>query len=67
MVTKITFSTTIDAEVTKKFKEICREGNVNQSMLIEAFMRTYIEGEISLVARYNKEDEKMITMVRTGA
>ncbi len=45
---KQTYSVTIDSDIQKSFKTLCKNEQINQSMLIEAFMRTYVNGHIKL-------------------
>jgi len=42
------FTVTVDENLIKEFKDICKEQDIKQSMLIEAFMRSYIQGKIQI-------------------
>lgn len=53
---KQTYSVTVDDSVVTMFREMCKEENINQSMLIEAFMRTYINRHIKLELVNNKPE-----------
>lgn len=45
---KKSYTVTVDESIVSTFKEMCKEQNINQSMLIEAFMRTYTSERIKL-------------------
>lgn len=51
---KRTFSTTIDPQIVDAFKEKFKEENINQSMLIETFMKAYVNGKVELRLVNNK-------------
>ena len=42
------FTVTVEDENIIKFKEVCKKQGVQQSMLIDAFMRSYINGDIEV-------------------
>ena len=48
------YSVTVDESIVAAFREICKEQNINQSVLIEAFMRTYTNEHIKLEFVNNK-------------
>lgn len=48
------YSVTVDESIATAFREICKEQNINQSVLIEAFMRTYTNEHIKLEFVNNK-------------
>lgn len=60
-VKKKTYSVTIDIEIVEEFKARCKEQDINQSMLIEAFMRAYTNDmvELRLV-----NSNKIVTMMK---
>lgn len=45
---KKSYTVTVDESIVSAFKEMCKNQNINQSMLIEAFMRTYTNEHIKL-------------------
>jgi len=45
---KKTYSATIDVETLEVFKAKCKEKDVSQSMLIESFMRAYVNDMVEL-------------------
>ena len=51
---KKSYTVTVDEKIVVAFKDVCKEQNVNQSMLIEAFMRTYTNDHIRLELVNNK-------------
>lgn len=51
---KKSYTVTVDEEIVSAFKDVCKEQNINQSMLIEAFMRTYTNDHIRLELVNNK-------------
>ena len=51
---KKSYTVTVDEDIVGAFKDVCKEQNVNQSMLIEAFMRTYTNDHIRLELVNNK-------------
>ena len=53
---KKSYTVTVEESIVADFKEICKEQNVNQSMLIEAFMRTYTNERIKLELVNNKTE-----------
>lgn len=53
---KKSYTVTVDEEIVSAFKDVCKEQNVNQSMLIEAFMRTYTNDHIRLELVNNKTE-----------
>ncbi|MBQ4523426.1 MAG: hypothetical protein IJA10_10835 [Lachnospiraceae bacterium] len=53
---KKSYTVTVEDSIVTAFKEICKEQNVNQSMLIEAFMRTYTNDHIRLELVNNKTE-----------
>lgn len=59
-VNKRTFSTTIDPQVVDAFKEKCKEENINQSMLIETFMKAYVNGKVELRLVNNKIEDAVM-------
>lgn len=42
------FTTTIDENIQKKFKERCAEENDKMNDVLEAFMESYIDGEFTI-------------------
>lgn len=42
------FTVTVEDENIVKFKELCKKQGVQQSMLVDAFMRSYINGDIEV-------------------
>ena len=42
------FTITVEETVAKQFRDICKEQGVQQSMLVEAFMRSYVQGKIEV-------------------
>ena len=55
-VAKKSYSVTVDESIVTAFKDMCKEQNINQSMLIEAFMRTYTNDRIKLELVNNKNE-----------
>lgn len=53
---KKSYTVTVEESIVTDFKELCKEQNVNQSMLIEAFMRTYTNERIKLELVNNKTE-----------
>ena len=53
---KKSYSVTVDEAIVTAFKDMCKEQNINQSMLIEAFMRTYTNKHIKLELVNNKTE-----------
>lgn len=53
---KKSYSVTVDEDIMVSFKKVCKEQNINQSMLIEAFMRTYTNKRIKLELVNNKTE-----------
>ena len=53
---KKSYSVTVDESIVTAFKDMCKEQNINQSMLIEAFMRTYTNKHIKLELVNNKTE-----------
>lgn len=53
---KKSYSVTVDEAIVTAFKNMCKEQNINQSMLIEAFMRTYTSDRIKLELVNNKPE-----------
>lgn len=53
---KKSYTVTVDEDIVSAFKDVCKEQNVNQSMLIEAFMRTYTNERIKLELVNNKTE-----------
>lgn len=53
---KKSYTVTVDEDIVENFKSVCKEQNVNQSMLIEAFMRTYTNERIKLELVNNKTE-----------
>ena len=53
---KKSYSVTVDEAIVTTFKDMCKEQNINQSMLIEAFMRTYTNKHIKLELVNNKTE-----------
>lgn len=51
---KKSYTVTVDETIVAGFKDMCKEQNINQSMLIEAFMRTYTNEHIKLELVNNK-------------
>ena len=55
-ITKKSYTVTVDEDIVVAFKDVCKEQNINQSMLIEAFMRTYTNQRIKLELVNNKTE-----------
>ena len=53
---KKSYTVTVEESIVTDFKELCKEQNINQSMLIEAFMRTYTNERIKLELVNNKTE-----------
>ncbi|QEK12709.1 hypothetical protein FQB35_10400 [Crassaminicella thermophila] len=55
------FTTTIDEDIQKQFKEACAKNNVKMNDVLEAFMQGYIEGnfeiekEVKYILKKNKK------------
>ena len=56
---KETYTVTVDTEVKKGFRELCKEQDMNQSKLIEMFMRAYMNGHIELAIVNNKAETRI--------
>lgn len=56
---KKTYSVTIEERLMNDFRELCREQAINQSMLIESFMRAYVNGSVKLALVNNKPETTM--------
>jgi len=59
---KKSYSVTVDENIVIAFKNMCKEQNINQSMLIEAFMRTYMNEHIKLELVNNKPEVQIKDM-----
>ncbi|SDZ19036.1 hypothetical protein [Tindallia californiensis] len=46
--TRKQFTTTIDEDIQKQFKEACSKNNVKMNDVLEAFMQGYIEGNFQI-------------------
>lgn len=53
---KKSYTVTVEDSIVTAFKDMCKEQNINQSMLIEAFMRTYTNERIKLELVNNKTE-----------
>lgn len=53
---KKSYTVTVEDSIVTAFKDICKEQNINQSMIIEAFMRTYTNERIKLELVNNKTE-----------
>lgn len=53
-----TFTTTIEEQVQKDFKETCTTKNVKMNDVLETFMKSYIAGEFDLAVEYKLERKK---------
>ena len=53
---KKSYTVTAEDSIVTAFKDICKEQNINQSMIIEAFMRTYTNERIKLELVNNKTE-----------
>ena len=53
---KKSYTVTVEDSIVTAFKNICKEQNINQSMIIEAFMRTYTNERIKLELVNNKTE-----------
>lgn len=53
---KKSYTVTVEDSIVTVFKNMCKEQNINQSMLIEAFMRTYTNKHIKLELVNNKTE-----------
>ena len=56
---KVTHSVTVNPEIKARFQEVCKEQDINQSTLIEAFMRAYVNGKVVLELVNNKMEAKI--------
>lgn len=59
MLAKKTYSVTIDETISEDFKSLCKDNGVNQSMLIEAFMRSYVNEHVRLELVNNEPEVKI--------
>lgn len=50
--TTVTFSA--DKEIIATYKEYCKEHGLNQSLMVEAFMRCFYEGKLTPVFKNNR-------------
>jgi hypothetical protein len=46
------FTTTIEEELQRKFKEACDKNGAKMNNVIEAFMKSYIDGEFQIELIY---------------
>lgn len=53
---KTSYTVTVDPEIAASFREVCTNQKINQSMLIESFMRSYVNDHIRLVFVNNKPE-----------
>ena len=53
---KKSYSITVDEDVVSAFRKKCKEQDVNQSMLVGAFMKSYVEERVKLDL-VNKQNE----------
>ena len=53
---KKSYTVTVDEDIVVALIDVCKEQNINQSMLIEAFMRTYTNQRIKLELVNNKTE-----------
>lgn len=61
MAERVKYHTTIDKELLKNFKQAAAEIGVDHNTLLEAFMRTFVEGKAFLGFRGVRTDEGMKT------
>ena len=54
MVAKKSYSITVDEDIAAAFREKCKEEDINQSMLVGAFMKSYVAGRVKLDLVNNK-------------
>ncbi len=48
----VTFS--VDMEIIATYKEYCKEHNLNQSQMVEAFMRCFYEEKLTPIFKNNR-------------
>ena len=53
---KRSFTVTVDEDVVEQFKQVCKRQGVQQSMLIDAFMRAYVQGNIVVHLELNNKN-----------
>lgn len=53
---KKSFTVTVDEEVIEEFKTVCKRQGVQQSMLVDAFMRAYAHGDIVVHLTLNNKN-----------
>lgn len=53
------FTTTIEENIQKNFKEKCIENKDKMNDVLEAFMKSYIKGEFKLKVEYRLKREKV--------
>lgn len=49
-----TFTSTIDEDVQKAFREKCNQSGLPQNVVIETFMKAFSRGELELKMKKNK-------------
>lgn len=52
--TKRNMTFSANDEVITKYKAYCKENNINQSLMIETFLRDFYEGRLKAVYKNNK-------------
>lgn len=57
---KKSYTVTVDENIITEFKAKCKAEDINQSMLITAFMRSYVNGRIKLELVNNQ----IVTMIK---
>lgn len=58
---KKSYTVTVDEQIIAEFKAKCKAEDINQSMLITAFMRSYVNGRIKLELVNNQ----IVTMIKS--
>lgn len=53
------FTTTIEENIQKEFKEKCIKNSDKMNDVLEAFMKSYIKGEFKLKVEYRLKREKV--------
>lgn len=47
------FNTSIDADILQQFKDKCREENLPISIVLERFMKGYVDGDFTFTMKYS--------------
>lgn len=55
---KKAFNTSIDAEILQRFKDKCKEENLPINIVLEKFMKGYVEDKFTFTMEYSANNGK---------